>query len=302
MKGEVMSEALELFVEEHCVGKEYDSCVNSPCRYSSNDGCTHPKHPKFHSLREKNQDLTRQVVALQQKVLFRLGRDEAVEALGKLSLELGETIQHLRIGWDCDGSKNCEKEWHEPINDIAKRIGEALDAARARVPEVKSDCAKCHVEDSEFCDEVNVALAALRADAKRLKADLADALIKEAEAFRLGEKAVLGLMEERDAVQARLKQAEEANKNLMEEHQALVRNAAVERKELRAAIDQSPEANDSSGLVTITPDEVRRLRGIAREFRTAHRNENGMIAVSDEATDQLSLFLDGIADRSQATG
>lgn len=80
--------------------------------------------------------------------------------------------------------------------------------------ERERNCAKCHVEDSEFCDEVNVALAALRDDVERLKTELAASLLKEGEAFRLGEKAVLGLMEE---------------------HQALVRNAAVERKEFRTS-------------------------------------------------------------------
>lgn len=36
---------LNQFREEHCTGKQYDSCVNSPCRYSSSSGCTHPEHP-----------------------------------------------------------------------------------------------------------------------------------------------------------------------------------------------------------------------------------------------------------------
>lgn len=233
-----MSEALELFVEEHCVGKEYDSCINSPCRYSSNDGCTHPEHPKFHSLLEENQDLKRQVVALQQATLSSLApHGKAVESLRDLSVELGKTIRNLRIGWDCDGSKNCEKEWYEPINDIAKRIGEALAA-------VRHECAKCHVKDSEFCDEVNVALSGLRADVERLETELTEALLKEGEAFRHGEKAVLGLMEERDALQAKIEQAKEANKNLMEEHQAMVRNAAVERKELRAEVARLKAAKD----------------------------------------------------------
>jgi hypothetical protein len=37
---------LEEFARDHCVGKEYDSCVNSPCPYASASGCTHPLHPK----------------------------------------------------------------------------------------------------------------------------------------------------------------------------------------------------------------------------------------------------------------
>lgn len=68
----------------------------------------------------------------------------------------------------------------------------------------------------------------------------------------------------------------------------------------RASVGRPPEAKGASGLVTIAPEEAKRLRGIAREFRTAHRNEDGMITVSDEAADQLSLFLDGIADRTQS--
>jgi len=37
---------LKTFVDTQCVGKEYDSCINSPCPYSSGQGCTHPSHPK----------------------------------------------------------------------------------------------------------------------------------------------------------------------------------------------------------------------------------------------------------------
>ncbi len=35
------------FLANHCVGQEYDSCVDSPCRHASREGCTHPKHPKI---------------------------------------------------------------------------------------------------------------------------------------------------------------------------------------------------------------------------------------------------------------
>lgn len=34
------------FVREFCLGQQYDSCVNSPCRYAGASGCTHPRHPK----------------------------------------------------------------------------------------------------------------------------------------------------------------------------------------------------------------------------------------------------------------
>lgn len=35
------------FVSRYCVGKNYDSCHDSPCRYASIDGCQHPMHPKY---------------------------------------------------------------------------------------------------------------------------------------------------------------------------------------------------------------------------------------------------------------
>ncbi len=34
------------FVENHCTGKQYDSCVDSPCAFASHSGCRHPLHPK----------------------------------------------------------------------------------------------------------------------------------------------------------------------------------------------------------------------------------------------------------------
>jgi len=36
---------LNQFLERHCVGRMYGDCKASPCRYSSKNGCTHPKHP-----------------------------------------------------------------------------------------------------------------------------------------------------------------------------------------------------------------------------------------------------------------
>jgi len=38
--------ALSDFIEQHCAGKEYDSCKNSPCPFASSGGCIHPKYPK----------------------------------------------------------------------------------------------------------------------------------------------------------------------------------------------------------------------------------------------------------------
>lgn len=34
------------FIDKYCQGKEYDSCINSPCPYASSNDCKHPKHPK----------------------------------------------------------------------------------------------------------------------------------------------------------------------------------------------------------------------------------------------------------------
>jgi hypothetical protein len=34
------------FVKNHCVGAQYDSCVQSPCPYAGFGGCQHPLHPK----------------------------------------------------------------------------------------------------------------------------------------------------------------------------------------------------------------------------------------------------------------
>ena len=40
------AEKLDHFVSNLCEGKQYDSCVSSPCRYASQHGCQHPQHPK----------------------------------------------------------------------------------------------------------------------------------------------------------------------------------------------------------------------------------------------------------------
>lgn len=37
---------LQFFVFTHCAARQYDSCVNSPCRHASAGGCAHPEHPK----------------------------------------------------------------------------------------------------------------------------------------------------------------------------------------------------------------------------------------------------------------
>lgn len=39
--------SMNFFINVHCTGKQYDSCIESPCIYSSSTGCRHPKHPKY---------------------------------------------------------------------------------------------------------------------------------------------------------------------------------------------------------------------------------------------------------------
>lgn len=36
---------LQEFVDRHCVGRQYDSCIGTPCTYSGGAGCIHPLHP-----------------------------------------------------------------------------------------------------------------------------------------------------------------------------------------------------------------------------------------------------------------
>lgn len=38
---------LMTFAAQHCTGREFDSCINSPCEHSSASGCMHPEHPKW---------------------------------------------------------------------------------------------------------------------------------------------------------------------------------------------------------------------------------------------------------------
>lgn len=38
--------SMEVFLQEYCDGLQYDSCVESPCPFSSHSGCTNPMHPK----------------------------------------------------------------------------------------------------------------------------------------------------------------------------------------------------------------------------------------------------------------
>ncbi|NSW83136.1 MAG: hypothetical protein HPY90_07655 [Syntrophothermus sp.] len=39
-------EKLRSFIERYCEGRQYDSCVNNSCPFSSAFGCRHPEHPK----------------------------------------------------------------------------------------------------------------------------------------------------------------------------------------------------------------------------------------------------------------
>ena len=40
------ADQLTEFIDKHCVGKQYDTCTNSPCLYASSSGCQHVQHPK----------------------------------------------------------------------------------------------------------------------------------------------------------------------------------------------------------------------------------------------------------------
>jgi hypothetical protein len=51
---QVLDDPITLFIKNHCTGTIYDSCVNSPCRYSSSSGCTHPLHPKNFDAYDEN--------------------------------------------------------------------------------------------------------------------------------------------------------------------------------------------------------------------------------------------------------
>lgn len=37
---------LKEFTGKYCQGKNYNSCINSPCLYASREGCLNPLHPK----------------------------------------------------------------------------------------------------------------------------------------------------------------------------------------------------------------------------------------------------------------
>jgi len=48
--------ALDLFLRDKCVGKQYDSCIESPCLWASRSGCAHPDYPRpviVHDFRDR---------------------------------------------------------------------------------------------------------------------------------------------------------------------------------------------------------------------------------------------------------
>lgn len=49
------ADRLAAFVKTDCTGRQYDSCVSSPCVNASPDGCRHPNHPKHdtHDFRDR---------------------------------------------------------------------------------------------------------------------------------------------------------------------------------------------------------------------------------------------------------
>ena len=58
--------ALETFVAIHCVGRNYDSCVNSPCQYASSTGCAHPEHPvvEHHDFRDQGNPMEKRDIGV----------------------------------------------------------------------------------------------------------------------------------------------------------------------------------------------------------------------------------------------
>ena len=58
--------SLSEFVANHCQGKQYDSCVESPCPFASHSGCRHPLHPN--NAVEQNVHLTGLESAEQERI------------------------------------------------------------------------------------------------------------------------------------------------------------------------------------------------------------------------------------------
>lgn len=57
INADVNEDEITIFVKLYCLHKQYDSCLDSPCMYSSWYGCQHPKYPKKET---RNGDTNRQ--------------------------------------------------------------------------------------------------------------------------------------------------------------------------------------------------------------------------------------------------
>lgn len=64
------------FREKHCAGREYDSCANSPCRYSNPNGCQHPLYPTMQRLKHAGWSVTNILPPRLQRAGFTLTEDE----------------------------------------------------------------------------------------------------------------------------------------------------------------------------------------------------------------------------------
>lgn len=69
----------------------------------------------------------------------------ALVRLDELSLMLGETLRLTRVGWDCIEGEKSDEAILDPINQIAKQIGEAMpeDIKRTRPNLVSRKCEQC---------------------------------------------------------------------------------------------------------------------------------------------------------------
>lgn len=94
---------LSEFVENHCVGKQYDSCVDSPCAFASHSGCRHPLHPKHAA--QHHAHLTPESLASSQAALQRIHKFTRIKRLPDHTLPpagywaiVGSRFPHQRHG------------------------------------------------------------------------------------------------------------------------------------------------------------------------------------------------------------
>jgi hypothetical protein len=82
---------LDEFVNNHCEGKQYDSCFNSPCRYAGSGGCQHPLYPKRRTT-PFGADAEQQMEELYWQAST-IARD-AINALSRFTTGFNQTLVH----------------------------------------------------------------------------------------------------------------------------------------------------------------------------------------------------------------